>query len=245
MSSACRNSRRGRAGPPDADGLLPRDLGLVEAADERRDHVAVFRVVVVARAVEIGGHGADGVKAVLRAVGLTHPDPRYLGQGVGFVGGLQWAGEQVLLPDGLGAEFGIDAGRAQEKQLFDLVLPGAVDDVVLDLEVLVDELRGIGRIGVYAAHPGRRQHHIVGPLGGKEIPHGLLFQQVEFRVAAQAEPFIAGTAQGAADGAAHKATVAGDKEFSVFLQHVIASTTGRRGGAASRIPFRKGIIPRA
>lgn len=81
----------------------------MKTADKRRDHMAVLRMVVVAGAVQIGGHGADGVKAVLFAVGLTHLDAGYFGQGIGVVGGLQRAGEQIFFPDGLRAELGIDA----------------------------------------------------------------------------------------------------------------------------------------
>ena len=75
----------------------------MEATDQGRDDVAVFRVVIVARAVEIGGHGADGVKAVLLPVGLTHPDAGNLGQRIGVIGGFQRAGQQVFFLDGLGA----------------------------------------------------------------------------------------------------------------------------------------------
>jgi len=63
-------------------------LGFVEAPDERRDHVAVFGVVVVAGAVEVGGHDAAVVAPVLPVKALAEFDARDLGDGIGLVGGL-------------------------------------------------------------------------------------------------------------------------------------------------------------
>ncbi len=48
------------AGAPDGDGGGARLLGLVELADEGREDVGGLEVEVVAGAVEVGGHGADG-----------------------------------------------------------------------------------------------------------------------------------------------------------------------------------------
>ena len=97
-------------------------LGLVELADQGRDDVAVLRVVVVARAIQVGGHHRQVAGAVLPVVAPAHLDAGDLGQGVGPVGGLQRAGEQVFLPHRLGAQLGIDAGGAQEQQALDAVL---------------------------------------------------------------------------------------------------------------------------
>ena len=71
--------------------------------------MAVFRVIVIAGAIQIGGHGTDGVKAILLAVGLAHLDARNFCQRVGIVGRLQRPGEQVFFLDGLGAQLGIYA----------------------------------------------------------------------------------------------------------------------------------------
>lgn len=42
--------------------------------DKRGDHMAVLRVIFVSWTVKVGGHGADGVKAVLLKVRLAHFD---------------------------------------------------------------------------------------------------------------------------------------------------------------------------
>jgi len=52
----------------------------MKATDQRREHVAVFGVIVVARSIEIGGHQADRIKAVLelKARFAQVPDDRAL-----------------------------------------------------------------------------------------------------------------------------------------------------------------------
>ena len=52
--------------------------------------MAVFRMIVVSGAIQIGGHGADGVKTILFAIGLTHLDARDFSQRVSIIGWLQW-----------------------------------------------------------------------------------------------------------------------------------------------------------
>lgn len=54
-------------------------LGLVEVTDERGQDVGVLRVEVVVRAIEVGGHGGDGIEAMLDVVGLAHLDADDLG----------------------------------------------------------------------------------------------------------------------------------------------------------------------
>lgn len=72
--------------------------------------MTVFRVIVVARTIQIGRHGADGIETVLFTVGLTHLDAGDLGQSIGVIGRFQSSGEQVFFLDGLGAQLGIDTG---------------------------------------------------------------------------------------------------------------------------------------
>ena len=71
--------------------------------------MAVLWVVVVARSVKVGGHGADVIATVLRPVSIAHVDACDLGDGVGGVGGLELSGQQRLLSNGLGGVLGVDA----------------------------------------------------------------------------------------------------------------------------------------
>ena len=177
-----------RAAAP--DGHLGRmvHLGLMEAADERGDDVAVLGVVVVARAVEVGGHDAAVVHAmtlaILAVVGLAKLDAGNLGDGVGLVGGLQCAGEQAVFGHGLGGQTGVDAARAQKQQLLDARSEGRLDEVGLHHEVVVDEVGGVAVVGVDAAYAGSSQVHLVGALLGEEGEDVGLAAQVEFGVGA-------------------------------------------------------------
>src|SRR5699024_10177402 len=130
-------------------------LRLVEAADQRRQHMAVGGVVVVVGTVQVGRHDADVVGAVLAVEVLAVFQAGDLGQGVGLVGLFQRRGQQAAFRHGLGRQAGINAGAAQKFQLFAAVLPGRVDDVHLQNHVVVHEI-GLGLVvGHDAAHLGR------------------------------------------------------------------------------------------
>ncbi len=62
--------------------------GLVEAPQQGGDDVGILRVIVIAGAIEIGGHDAAVVAAMLAVVALAQLDAGDLGDGVGLVGGL-------------------------------------------------------------------------------------------------------------------------------------------------------------
>jgi hypothetical protein len=68
-------------------------------------------------------------RAVLAVVAFAELDAGDLGDGVGFVGGLERAGEEVVFLDRLGAVARVDAARAQEAQALHAGLEGAVDQV--------------------------------------------------------------------------------------------------------------------
>ena len=108
----------------------------MEAADERGQHMAVSGVIVVAGPVEIGGHQADGIKAVLTAQGFRELDAGDFGDGVPLIGGLQGACEQCFFADRLLGEFGVDTAAAEKQQPAGAGLPGRFHNVGLDAEVL-------------------------------------------------------------------------------------------------------------
>ncbi len=133
--------------------------------------MAVCWVVVVAGPVEVGRHQADGIKAVLAAQGLTELDARDLGDGIPLIGGFERPGEQGFLTDGLGGELGIDAAAAQKQQAANARAPGGFDHMGLDLEIVKEEIGGVGAVGADAAHLRRRQHHYRGLVLGKPTLH--------------------------------------------------------------------------
>ena len=112
------------------------------------------RVVIVIQTVEVGGHGADEIAAVLAPAGLAQFDAGDFGDGVPLVGGLERTAQEVFLLQRLRRQLGIDAGTAQEEQLFDPVQIGPMDEIILDLQVLEEELGRAALVGHDAAHPG-------------------------------------------------------------------------------------------
>ena len=85
-----------RAGAPHGRAWRAVDLGLVEAPHQRRRHVAVQRVVIVARTVEIGRHHGNEVGAVLQAIGLAQFDAGDLGDRIPLIARLERARQQHL-----------------------------------------------------------------------------------------------------------------------------------------------------
>lgn len=172
----------GRAAAPDGDGGCFGYFGFMKSADQGGDDMAVFGVVVVARAVQVGGHDAAVVHAVagavLTVVALTQLDAGDLGYGVGLVGGLQRAVEQGALCHGLRGELGVDAAGAQEQEPLHAVPESRVNHVGLHHQVLVDELGRVGVVGVDAAYFGGGHVNLGGLFLGKEGLHGGLVGEV-------------------------------------------------------------------
>jgi len=165
-------------------------------------------MIVVAGAIQIGGHGADGVKAILLTIGLAHLDARNFRQSVSIIGWFQRPGEQILFLDGLWAQFRINARRAEKQQLFTAVAVGTVNDIVLDLQILVNEFCRICGIGVDAPHLGGSQNHHIWTIFGKKSTHGGLIAQIQIRMGTRELPRIARTRQRATQSTAHKPTMA-------------------------------------
>ena len=78
--------------------------------------MAICGVIVIPGAVEIGGHQADRIKAVLGTQSSAELNSGNLGDGVPLIGGLQGTCKKALLLDRLLGEFGIDAGASEEQK---------------------------------------------------------------------------------------------------------------------------------
>jgi hypothetical protein len=138
--------------------------------------------ILASGAVEIGRHGGNEVAAILPAIGFAELDARDLRDRIGRVGRLQRSGEQRLLADRLIGEFGIDAGRTEEQQLFDAGDMGGMDDIRLQDQVLIQEVGGISLVGKDAAHLRSRKEDRVRPVLLHPGFHVRLSRQVEFAV---------------------------------------------------------------
>ena len=222
------------AGAPAGHGGHARLFGLVEAPDEGRQDVRVLRVIVVVRPVEVRGHGADEIAAVLFPNGLAEFDAGDLGDGVPLVGGFQRPGQQGVLRDGLGGVFGVDAGASQEEKLLHPVTAGAVDQIILNLKVLEQEVRRIRVIGEDAAHFRRRHEHVFRALGGVERLDVLLIGQIELSAGPPEEVLTAPGGEFAADRAADHSSVAGDVNSGILLHCLLGMGEWKGKSGVSR-----------
>ena len=136
-------------------------------------------VEVVAGAVQVGGHEREIVGAVLAVEAAAQLDAGDLGDGVGAVGLLQRAREQVLLAQRLRGLARVDAGAAEEDEPLHAVAERLADDVELDEQVVLDELPGLLPVGEDAAHLGGGDDDDVGPLLVEEPARRGLVGEVE------------------------------------------------------------------
>ena len=117
-------------------------------------------------------------------------------------------------------EFGIDARAAEEKQLIHARFVGAVDEVVLNLQVLVEERGRLLIIGKDAADFGRRDEDVFGLGFAIEFVHGSLVEEIEFLAKT---PYDAGKAlfmQFAPDSAANQTAMAGYVDSGFALHRI-------------------------
>ena len=108
---------------------------LMEAPDQRGDHMAVIGMVIVAGAVQVCRHGRYEIHSVLAAIGLTQLDPGNLGDGIPFVRRLERSGEQFVLAHRLARKFRIDAGGSEKQELLYTGLVAAVNGIERDREI--------------------------------------------------------------------------------------------------------------
>lgn len=81
-------------------------------------------------------------------------------------------------------ESGVDAAGTQEHQALNTGSPGFMHDIRLDHQVLVNELCGIGIVGVYTPHHGCGQIDVGWSFILEKRTHIRLAGQIEFGVGA-------------------------------------------------------------
>ena len=151
-------------------------LGEVDLAYHGGQDVAVLEVEVIVRPVEIGRHDGDVVGAVLQVEAFAELEPRDLSDGVGLIGVLQRAREELVLGDGLLGLARIDAAAAEEEQILHTVAEALADDILLDLEVLVDEVSAVGIVGEDPPDVGGGEDDDLGLLAVEERTDGYWIQ---------------------------------------------------------------------
>jgi len=100
--------------------------------DQGRQNMGCFRIKIISRPIKIGGHNTYKIGAVLFIVSLTHLNSGNFGHGIGLIGRLQGACQQIFLPYRLGGASGIYTRATQEQQLFGPMPEGGIYNIGLN-----------------------------------------------------------------------------------------------------------------
>lgn len=179
--------------------------------------MAVLGVVVVTRAIEIGRHSRQVLGTVLAVVAPAHFDASNLGKRIRTIGRFQWASQKVFLLHGLRCQFGVDAAGAKEQESGDSVLPGAMDDAVLDGEVVADEFCRVGVVGDNAPHLGRGQEDVFRLVFSKELVGGFVVSEVKLGMGALEDVGVSLSFEVFDDGRANESSMPCHIDACVFV----------------------------
>ena len=181
--------------------------------------MAVGGMIVIVGPVQVGGHDADIVRAVLPVQILAVFQSGNLRQRVSFIGLFQLAGQQASFRHRLGSHARIDAGASQKLQLFAAVLPRGMDHIHFQDHVIIHEIRKRLLIGHDASHLRGRKKHVFRFLPGKKGFHRILAAQIQLLVGAGDDIVIALTVQLPHNGGANHAAVSRHVDFRIFFHH--------------------------
>ncbi len=180
--------------------------------------MSVVKVEVVAGSVEVGGHDCDVVGAVLSVEAFAEFEPGDFGDGVRFVGEFEGRGEQCVFVHGLGRFARVYACRAEEYEALDAVAPCLADDVLLDLEVLVYEVGGVGAVGQYPTNVCGCEDYGVGLFLVEEVAYGVGVEQVELAVSASYQVGVSALDEVVPYCRAYEAAVSGYVYFGRWVE---------------------------
>ena len=192
-------------------------LGLVETTNQSREDMAMLGVVVVVRAVEVGGHHADEVGAILSVEIFAILKTADFGEGVGLVGGFQAAGEEAGLRHGLRGETRIDAAAAKELEFLHTMTPSGIDNIHLEHHILIHEISRGFIVGYDTANLSSGKKYIFRFFGGEKILNITLLCEVELGMRTCHEVVIALPLQLPHYGAAYHSLMASNIDFRVFV----------------------------
>ena len=236
MSSTCSSSRRGEPVPQLVTSRLPG-----ATASSYRRMSAGSRCEPCGEKLSPGPYRLVGIAEIQvspywRRTAWTLQDPRDLGDGVGVVGRLEVASQQGVLVDGLRRQLRIDARGSEEEEPLDAVLEGGVHHVDLDLQVLGQEVDGVGVVRHDAADLGRREHDVTRLGLGEVVEDGASVTQVQLGGGPPDEVCEALGLQLPPDGRPHQAAMAGDVDRRVPVQgrRMLALMLAEDGASANR-----------
>src|ERR1019366_2461654 len=204
-----------RASAPDDNLLRTGGFGFSRFANERRENMRVGQIEVVVGTVQVRRHCGEIASAILAVVAPAHLDSRNLGDCVGAVGRLQRPGQQVVFPNRLGAEPGVDAGGAKEEQAFHPGIAAGLDQVGLDDEVVADKVGWGALVGENAADPGCGKEDKLRLFVGNKLVYSDLIAEIEILVRAGEQVVVSKAQEFAMNCRSDQAAMAGDVDAAV------------------------------
>ena len=181
--------------------------------------MAVGGVIVVVGAVEVGGHDADVVGAVLAVQELAVLQTGDFRQRISLVGLFQLTGQQAAFLHGLRRHAGIDAGGAEELQLLAAILPCSVDDVHLQRHIVIHKISQRFLICHDAADFSSSKEHILRLLLCKERFHSILTGQIQLLVRTRDDIGVTLTLQFTDDCRTHHAAMTCNINLRILFHH--------------------------
>src|SRR5687768_14882614 len=123
--------------------------------------MTAVEIEIVVWAVEIGWHCRNKVTPVLLAVSLTQLDARNLGDCIPLVCRFEGGGKKRVLRHGLRHVARVNARRAKEQELLNLVAPSGVNEVRFNDEIVIEKVSRVDVVGMNTADPRGGDHHDV------------------------------------------------------------------------------------
>ena len=172
---------KGGACSPDNHLRLIFGLSLMETPNQSRKHMGMLRMVIIIGAVEIGGHHADIIRAILPVQVFTIFQPGNLGQGICLIGLFQGTGKKAALRHRLGSHSGVNAGTSQKHQLLHLIYKSTVNHIHFQNHIIVHKVSRMIAVGYDTAHFRCRQKYVLRFFLTKKLFHLLLIAKVQLR----------------------------------------------------------------
>jgi len=117
--------------------------------------VRTLGIEVVAGPVEVHREEVDGIEPVLLPVCLALDEEHLLGKAIWGVCLLGVTVPEVFLPEWDGGELRVGTDRPHNNALFDILLPGSLDDLDPHHRVVIEEGRRVLPVESNAADAGR------------------------------------------------------------------------------------------
>ena len=173
------------AAAPNHNLRRPVARGLVETADQGGQNMAVLRMKIIPRSIEIRWHHTAIIHAILPVITFAKFNARDLGDGIRLVRGLKRASQQGLFRHRLRRVTRIDTRAAQLQQLLNPRRKRLMDHIAFDHQVFVNELSRICIVRHDPANLGCGEDHHIRCLRTHEVTHRRLIGQVQFRTGAR------------------------------------------------------------